>query len=171
MYNHTVQRPDVKLGLLHIEIAAVVTSGFTGLSNSSGGLIVHFETEPDQATLDTVDAIVAAHDPTALTPDEQAAIEASNYAATLKNLWYPIVTADPAAIEASLISVQTKLTEAQTALVSGDTATGITKMLEAQVVSAQLGQTAMQHILVLTKALREVMRRTAPDILTDPNEL
>lgn len=95
-----------------------------------------------------------------------------NYSQALKSAWYQIVTADPTTIENQLLTIQTKLTEAHTALNAGQNALGISRMLEAQIISAQLGQSAMEHIKVLTMIVRELMRRgIAQDILTDPEEL
>lgn len=97
--------------------------------------------------------------------------ETQAYAAVLRDLWYPIVTADPEAIEAQLLTVQQKLLESQAALGQGDVMTGLTRMLESQAISAQLGQTAMEHIKVVTLVVRELMRRgIAQDVLTNPEE-
>lgn len=171
MPDYTLARQDIKLPLLDLQIRAFALPGFTGLSQDAESVVAHFDQEPLQAELDALHAIVAAHDPAMLTPAEQAAQAAEIHAATLKAEWYAIITADPATIEMDLMAIQSTLAAASAALQAGDTTTGITRLLQAQISSALLGQTAMQHILVLTRVLREVMRRTSPDILTDPEQL
>jgi hypothetical protein len=173
MFEYTITRQSVKLTLLDEQIRANATlTGFTGLSQRGDTVQAHFDQVPPKSVLDTLDTIISAHDPTALTQAEQAEQAAQTYAATLKSHWYGIVTADPAQIESDLRTVQVKLAQADLALQQGDAQTSMTRMLEAQAISAQLGQTAMQHLLVLTRVVREIMRRGAgTDLLTDPEQL
>lgn len=171
MYEHPINKSEIKIELLHSQIDAVGISGFRGIISRGQESWALFLSELPPAAKSAVDSVVASHDPTELTPEETAREAASAYAATLKSMWYPIVKTDPSQIQTSLQEVQTKLTEAQTALTGGNTALGIRRMLEAQVIIAQLGQTAMQHTMVLTRVVREIARRTASDILTDPEEL
>lgn len=170
MYEHPINKAEIKIELLHSQIDAIGISGFRGIISRGPESWALFLSEP-AAAKSAADSVVAAHDPNEPTPEEMAREAASAYAATLKSMWYPIVKTDPTQIQSSLQEVQTRLTEAQTALTGGNTALGIRRMLEAQVIIAQLGQTAMQHTMVLTRVVREIARRTASDILTDPEEL
>lgn len=65
--------PDANVGLLDSELRAALNGAIAGFSYRNPAITVHFLAEPSQPQLDTAAATVAAHNPAALTAQQQLA--------------------------------------------------------------------------------------------------
>ena len=81
------ERADINIALLHQQLKAVLGDHFTGVSTSKGHVRVHVFADTPPEVCDLAGPVVAAHDSSALTIEQQKEADREALIASLRKPW------------------------------------------------------------------------------------